>query len=132
MGQPNADTIQVDEGKHSFTGKQVDSVLKNIDERVNSANVWHTATRSAGLLTKIEYFLDAGKTQKFLERQYGRLTGVSGIRFVSSITTIIYNSNGSEDSRVVQTYSRETNLNKNVLVNSNSVFTTSEPEIGNT
>ncbi len=126
MGSKDISRLQVQEGAYTFTNIRMHFVLKEIDMRTSGANSWVTITRTSGLISKIEIFSDAARTKKVCEQQILRSTGVGGIEFITTITNIYYNDNGSEDSRVTETISRPNLGIDDVIETCDSPFTTSE------
>ena len=98
------------EGPLTFTEDFLDDLLKQVDRRTSCRDTWSTITRSGGLISKIEKFSDAGKTQLIMERQLSRTVGPDSVSRVTTITDIYYNADGSEDSRVVSTVTRVSQL----------------------
>ena len=126
MGQTDAERVYNTEERQTFRSFILSEILSEIDSMITCKDVWSTITRTTGLISKVEYFSDAAKTKKIVERNFSRITGYAGISYVSTITTIFYNDNGSEDSRVTTTISRDTTPNKNVIQGCGSPFSTGE------
>lgn len=124
MGQTNANRIQIDESIYTFTDITLANVLLEIDRRLTGRDINKVYTRTAGLISKIEYFIGP---KKIVERTFSRVTGVGGIERVSGIVTTFYNSDNSVDSIVTTTISRETPLSTNdKIISCDHVFTTGE------
>lgn len=132
MGQTDASRIEVQEGAYTFTRTHLDDLLRELDARITAADCWLTITRpvspdpNAGLITKTEYFADAARTKLVMERQFDRSPGLGGVRYISQITTIFYNENGTEDSRVTATISRPGLGTNDDLTTCDSPFSTTE------
>lgn len=118
MGQTNAERVQVQEGGYTFTAKILSVALQQIDRFINYGNTWSTITRTSSFISKVEYFSDVAKTVKIFEHQYTRVSNR-----ITAITAIYYNSNGTEDSRVTQTFSRNAS---NLIEGSANPFSTTE------
>jgi len=122
MGQPNADTVQFNKTGSSFVTRNLRDVVVELEYRLSGVNVWSTISRIDGLITKIEYFSNVEKTSKILDIEFSRITGLNGLRLVSSITKKIYNNNILEKT-ITENFSRDVDLNKNIVADSNSVLT---------
>lgn len=120
MGQTDSTRIYVQEGAYTFPSVILAYVLQDVDRFVNSPNTWVTITRTSNYISKVEYFSDAAKTLKIFEHQYGRTSNR-----ITSITAIYYNVNGSEDSRVTHTLTRN---GSQQITDSANPFSTSESE----
>lgn len=118
MGQTDATRIYVQEGAYSFPSTVLAYVLQDLDRFINSTNTWVTITRTSNLISKVEYFSDAAKTKKVFEHQYGRISNR-----ITSVLAIYYNANGSEDSRVTHTFTRD---GSNRIDTSSNPYSTSE------
>lgn len=122
----DATRVYVTEENYTFKSRHLDDILHELDKRTSHADCYATITRTSGLISKVEYFSDIAKTQKVKERQFTRTVGYSGISFVTSILTIYYNDDASEDSRVTTTITRDTDANKSVINTCDNVFSTGE------
>ena len=114
MGQTNAKRIEVREGSLSYISNRLASLLKEIDQRLSDSDLHMKVTYgTTGLLKsyilKTEFFLDAALTRKMYECLYSYSLGFDTVQRVVQTTTIFYNVDGSEDSRIVHTYARNTN-----------------------
>lgn len=123
MGQVDTRRIYNPEEKYTFVGYSLDRVIKEIDSRLTASDCWATITRVDDLISKIEYFSDAAKTQKKIERTFTRTTGSDTVDYITGIITIFYNDDGSEDSRVTTVITRDA---EDLIVSCENVFSTSE------
>lgn len=121
----NAKRIQTLEGRYTFTDKRLSGIIAEIDRRLNCAEVYETITRTSDLISKVEVYSDLARTKKLIERTFSRTSGLNGVDYISGMTTIYFNSDGSEDSRVTTTITRDVN---NRITSCDSIFTTSEPQ----
>jgi len=123
---PNLDDnrIQVSEQLTSMASDDLADSLKEIDARVMDSNSWNTITYDGdGLISKIEYFSDSAKTKKTIKRDFTRTTGTDGLKYITSISTTIYNDDGSTDSTITTTLTRTSDK----ITSCSSVFSTTEP-----
>lgn len=118
--------VQSIEGKYTFTNRSLSGIIDEIDMRLNGADCWVTITRTSGLISKVEYFKDAAKTMKVCEQVITRATGVGGVKLVSNIQNIYYNSDTSEDSQVNASLSRPSLGTDDDITACSSVFSTTE------
>lgn len=125
MGAPNADRIEIRENRYTFTQRRLSGLIKELDGRLNCANVYETITRTSDLISKIEIFEDVGRTKKLLERNISRTVGSDSVSYISQMVTIFYNSNGSEDSRVTSVLTRNS---EDKIISCDNVFSTTEPQ----
>lgn len=125
MGAPNADRIEIRENRYTFTERRLSGLIRELDGRLNCANVFETITRTNDLISKIEIFSDIARTKKVAERTITRVTGSDGVEYISAMLTIFYNSDGSEDSRVTTTITRDVD---DRITACDNVFSTTEPQ----
>ena len=118
MGNPDLKRIQAQEGAYTFTNHNTAKMFKEIDARMNGANVFTTITRALGLISKIEYFSEIGRSNLRMELNIV-YTGADMTLF----TWIFYNDDATEDSRVVETTTRDINGDVTAC---DSVFSTTE------
>ncbi len=128
MGNKDASRVEVQEGAYTFKEKALDKLLLEIDGRLNGNEVYIDITRSSDLISKVEYFSDLARTKKLIERNFTRVAGVAGILFVDTITTIFFNDDATEDSRVTTTSTRDTEANNSRLLDCDNPFSTSESQ----
>jgi hypothetical protein len=126
MGQINTYRVQNPEERYTFTEPALDGVIKELDSRTSMADCYPVFTRTSGLISKIEYYKDAAHTLKKCERNFTRNTGTDGIEYIATITSIYYNDDTSEDSRVTTTLTRH--VDDNYITQCDNVFSTSESE----
>jgi hypothetical protein len=126
MGANDIIRLQVQEGAYTFTNTRLHKVLKEIDMRTAGADVYVDITRTSGLISLIEVYSDAARTQKVCEQQVGRSAGVGGVEYVTTLTNIFYNANGTEDSRTTETISRPNLGTDDIIEACDSPFSTSE------
>lgn len=122
MGQVDDIRVEMTEFETSMKSDDLADTMKEIDARLMDSNVWTVPTYTAGLLTKIEYYSDAAKTIKTMQKVFTRVLGSDGISYISSITTTVYNDNGTTDSTITTTINRTSDI----IVGCDSVFSTSE------
>ena len=122
MGQQNARRLGLREGGYTLISTDLAAALKEVDGRLSGANLWMTVTRSAGLISKVEYFSDAARTKRVIERVVARTAGGGGVMRVTGIVTKFFNDDGSEDSRVTDTVARSSDL----IVTDDGPFSTGE------
>ena len=131
MPQSNAVRTQHQEGANTFRSKDLMRVMQEIDGRFNSANCWSTITQTAKLITRIEYFTDAGKTDKAIQKDYTYVT-VSGLERLATITATYYNKDTSIDSTVTTTINRvgieDADYDEGDIEGCDSPFSTTESE----
>lgn len=125
MGAPNADRIEIRENRYTFTEKRLSGLIKELDGRINCANVFETITRTSDLISKVEIFSDIGRTKKLVERDITRTTGSDGVEYITGMVTKYYNSDGTEDSRVTTTITRDSD---DRITACDNVFSTTEPQ----
>ena len=123
MGQVDTSRIHNTEEQYTFVGYGLDRVLKEIDTRLTASDCWATITRIDELISKIEYFSDAAKTKKTIERIFTRTAGSDTVDYITGIVTIFYNDDGSEDSRVTTVITRDS---EDFITSCENVFSTSE------
>lgn len=122
MGQQNARRLGLREGGYTLVSADLAAALKEVDGRTSGADLWMTVTRSAGLITKVEYFSDAARTTLVIERTVTRTVGGGGVPRITGIVTKFFNADGSEDSRVTDTVARSSDL----IVTDDGPFSTGE------
>lgn len=125
MGAPNADRIEIRENRYTFTERRLSGLIRELDGRLNCANVYETITRTSDLISKIEVFSDIARTKKIAERDITRVTGSDNVQYISSMLTRFYNSDGSEDSRVTTTITRDVD---DRITACDNVFSTTKPQ----
>ena len=118
MGRPDLKRLEAAEGAYTFISNNLAKLLLEVDARMNGREVYTTIDRTSGLIDKIEYFSEAARLNKMMELQIAYLSGD-----FSTFTWIFYNLDGSEDSRVVESVTRDINDD---ITECNSVFTTTE------
>ena len=124
----DAHQIAIQEGAYTYRSKRLSELLLEQDARTTGANSFSTFTRNvAGLITKVEYFTDVGRTLLDSECIYTYATGTDGVEYIATITAIFYEVDGTtEDGRVTKTMTRD--LTTNDILSCNSPFTTAESE----
>lgn len=125
MGAPNAKRIQILEGQYTFTDRRLDGIVAEIDSRLNCAEVYETITRTSDLISLIEIYSDLARTKKVMQRSITRTTGTDNVDYITGMVTIFYNSDGTEDSRVTTTITRD---GDNRITSCDNVFSTTEPQ----
>lgn len=123
MGTPNASRIEVKEQAYTFVETRLAFILKEIDSRLNCAEVYHTVTYTSDLISKVEIFSNSLRTNKVMERTFSRTTGSDGVEYITGMITIFYNTDSSEDSRVTTTITRDVN---DRITECDNVFSTGE------
>ncbi len=119
----DASRIYVQEGAYTARRDRLDFVLLELFSAVTGQDVFPTITRTAGLITKIEYFTDATRTKLDHECDLTYIVGGDGVSRVSTMVTIYLNFDLTEDSRVTVTITRD---GDDLITQCNSVFSTSE------
>ena len=119
MGNPDLKRIQAQEGAYTFTEHNAAKMFKEIDARLNGANVFTTILRTLSLIDTISYFSDVGRTKLTMELHIGYTVDT----LPDTFTYIFFNADGSEDSRVTETATRDIAL---YITSCDSVFLTSE------
>ena len=125
MGAPNAKRIQILEGRYTFTDRRLSGIVAEIDSRLNCAEVYETITRTSDLISLVEIYSDIARTKKVVERSITRTTGSDGVDYITGMVTIFFNSDGSEDSRVTTTITRD---GDDRITSCDNVFSTTEPQ----
>lgn len=125
MGAPNASRIEVRENRTTFIEPRLSGLIKELDGRLNCANVFETITYTSGLISKIEVYSDIGRTKKVMERDITRTTGSDGVDYITGMVTKFYNSDATEDSRVTTTITRDS---EDKITDCDNVFSTTEPQ----
>ncbi len=125
MGAPNASRIEVRENRTTFIEPRLSGLLKELDARLNCANVYETITRTSGLISKIEIFSDIARTKLVVERDITRTTGSDGVDYITGMVTKFYNADTTEDSRVTTTITRDS---EDRITQCDNVFSTTEPQ----
>ena len=124
MSNTDASRVWVQEGAFTFTETSLDYVLMQIDARMTCKNLFEDFTRNGnGDVITLEVYSDIGRTNLVMQRDYTYVTGSDNIEYPSTITTIFYNANGSEDSRVTTTITRD---GDDQITACDNVFSTSE------
>jgi hypothetical protein len=123
MGQIDDIRIQTTEELTSFESSDLSDTLKELDARIEGSNVWTTITYTLGLISKIEYFSDAAKTIKTLQREFTRTTGSDSIKYITTVVSTFYNDGGSVDSTITNVLTRSA---ANKITSCASVFSTTE------
>jgi len=118
MGQESSRRIWDREGAHSFTSDDLQGIVREIDMRLNGANVYTDLTRTSGLITNISYYAEALRTTLIMQRN---ITYSGGLIII--IESIYYNADNSEDCRITETVVRDIDGN---VTECDSVFTTTE------
>jgi hypothetical protein len=118
MGRPDLKRLEAAEGAYTFISNNLAKLLLEVDARMNGREVYTTIDRTSGLIDKIEYFGEVARINKMMELQ---ITYTAGD--FTTYTWIFYNLDGSEDSRVVETATRDINGD---ITGCDSVFTTTE------
>jgi hypothetical protein len=125
MGQTDATRIQTNEENNTTIAADLASTLNELDSRITSKDVYPVITRTLNLISKIEYYSDAAHTKKLYQREFSRTEGSDLVSYITGILTTFYNDDGSTDSVITTTITR----NGNDLISScNNVFSTSEPQ----
>ena len=117
----DASGVWIPEGSYSFVSKRLDELLRELDMRLNGANCFMDITRVNDLITTFEFFADVGRTTKVAERQITRDVDSR----ITGILTIIYNADGSEDSRITSTLTRDVD---GLITACDNVLTSTEPD----
>lgn len=119
----DASRVYFPEGAGTYTQEELDKLILEIDMRTTGANVFIDVSRTSGLISQIDYYSDVGRTTKIAERAYTRAAGIGGVLFVIQVITKFFNANGSEDSRVTETFTRDAD---DLITACDSVFSTTE------
>lgn len=118
MGNVDADRIWNEESAHTWRSNNFADFLNELDARIAGADCYINITRSANLISQIDYYSDAARTdraaKKVLTRTSGKITGV---------TTTYYNKDGTEDSTVTSTLTRDV---QGRITGCDNVFATTE------
>ena len=114
----NVSRIWLPEGRYTWTKSKLQDFLHELDMRLNAANCFIDITRTAGVISLIEYFADVGRTQKVAQKSIGYTSGK-----ITSYVHIFYNADNTEDSRVTHTITRDVNGD---ITNCDAVFSTTE------
>jgi len=112
------------ESGDTWTKERLDEVLGEIDGRVNGANMFCTVNRTSGYISSINYYSNSAKTILVCTASFSRTNGSDGYPYITGITKIFYNSDGTEDSRVTETFTRTSDL----ITSTSGVFSTTEPQ----
>jgi hypothetical protein len=128
MGNENTRRIQSTEGGSTFVSPNLERLLREIDFRFTTANHWLVLTRDGdNLVQEMRYYRDAAKTNLAVKRVVTRITGLGGLKLISTITTTFYEEDGiTVDSTVSSAAIRTSNATLNRITDGNSPFTTSE------
>lgn len=122
--------IAVTEEQSSFKSSRMDELVKEIDSRTVGAELYTTIVRTPdpnGLITRTEYYSDTAKTKMVLKREFTRVSGLGGSQLVASITTTAYNEDGSIDSVITTSITRDATPGSNSYIQSSGApLTTSE------
>lgn len=125
MGNTDTSRIQTYEQENTFISPDLSGLIKEIDARIDGANCFPVITRTSNLISKIEYYSDAGLTNKRIQRTFTRTVGTDQISYITGILTIFYNEDTTEDSRITSVLTRDpTNL---WITSCTNVFSTTEP-----
>jgi hypothetical protein len=122
MSQINDIRVETTESQTSLKSSDLSETLKELDSRILDAHTWSTITYTTNLISKIEYFSDAAKSVKTIQREFSRTVGLNGINYISGIVTTTYNDDGSTDSTITTTITRTSDK----IVGCASVFYTAE------
>lgn len=125
MGQTDTDRIRSLEEQNTFISAALDQMMKEVDARVTGADCYPTITRTSGLISQIDYYADIARTQLRIRRTIGRTT-YSGVAYITSMLTIFYNSDGTEDSRITTTINRDIVDITRPIESCDNVFSTTE------
>lgn len=122
----DASRVFVQEGAYPGRSFRLDELLLEVFGHLVSQNCFATFTRVSGLITKIEYFRDIGRTSLSHECLFTYFVGGDGVDRPTSVTQIFYENDGTtEDSRITTTITRD---GDDLITDCDSVFTTSESE----
>ena len=102
----DARRVDQNEGANTFTERELHKLIQELDTRLTSKDCYAVFTRTLGVTTKVEFFRDIGHTDLAAEKNYTYVVGLDGINRIDTMTLIIYNVDGSEDSRVTTTLNR--------------------------
>jgi hypothetical protein len=122
MSQINDIRVETTESQTSLKSSDLSETMKELDSRILDAHTWSTITYTTNLISKIEYFSDAAKSVKTIQREFSRTVGLNGINYISGIVTTTYNDDGSTDSTITTTITRTSDK----IVGCASVFYTAE------
>ena len=122
----DASRIEIQEGAYPLRARRLDGALTEIMAGLTCSNSFTTITRTLELISKIEYFTDAGRTTLDHEVIYTRGAGSDGVEYITGIVAIYYEWDGTtEDSRVTVTIIRD---GSDLITSCDAVFSTSESE----
>jgi hypothetical protein len=123
MSQVDDIRVRASEEELSTTSPDLLGSLKEIDERTMGANVWTTIIFDVDdLISEIQYFSDAAKTQMTMKRVFSRTQGADAIDYITGMVTTVYNDNASVDSVITTTLSRT----DDIIDSCSSSFSTTE------
>lgn len=125
MGQTDATRIQTNEEQNSTISADLASALNELDSRITSKGVYPVITRTDGLISKIEYFGDLAHTNKLYQREFSRTIGSDLVLYITGIITTFYNQDGSVDSIITTSMTRNGN---DTIINCDNIFSTTEPQ----
>lgn len=128
MGQTNARRVETTEGGTTFISHNQEGVNREIDSRISHANCYLTVTRDVdNLIQKTEYFRDAARTNLAVRRVFTRISGIGGVKLISTITSTFYEEDGTTlDSTVTCTSVRTSNATLNRITDCDAPMTTAE------
>lgn len=119
----DASRVFVQEGAYTARRKTLDFVLLELFAHTTGQDVFPTITRTAGLITKIEFFTSAARTKLDHECNLTYVVGGDAVSRVATMTTIYFNFDLSEDSRVTVSITRN---GDDLITQCDSVFSTGE------
>lgn len=125
MGQTDATRVQTNEENNTTIAADLATALNEIDSRITSKDIYPVITRTSGLISKIEYYSDLAHTHKLYQREFTRTAGSDSVLYTTGILTTFYNDNGSTDSIITTTITRN---GSDLITSCNNVFSTSEPQ----
>lgn len=125
MGQMDATRVQTNEENNSTVSSDLASTLTELDSRITSKDVYPVITRSSGLISLIEYYSDIAHTKKLYQRSFSRSAGSDLVQYITGIVTTFYNEDGSVDSTITTSISRN---GEDSITSCDNIFSTTEPQ----
>ena len=122
----DASRIFVQEGAYPFRKDRLDYVLQEISAGLYKANTFPSIIRNGttNLIERTKHWTDITRTVLNHECIYTRTIGVDGVSYVTGMTAIFYEADGTtEDSRVTVTMVRD---GSDRITSCDAVFSTSE------
>lgn len=130
MSNTDASRVEIKEEGSTFVSPRLSDLIKEIDGRVNGANIFVKFIRTGGLISRTEWHRNDTFSDLAFSRDFTRVSGSLGTLLVSGIVSKFYEEDGiTLDSTVSAFLARDLTVSgSDYITFCSGYFSTSESE----